>query len=52
MRIRLNFLFTGKDWAMLRACLRLARHRETGRAFIAADITPGRHQRPSPARDV
>jgi hypothetical protein len=52
MRIRQNFRSTGKDWAMLRAYLRLARHRETGRAFIAAEIAPDRHQRPSPARDA
>jgi choline dehydrogenase/4-pyridoxate dehydrogenase len=44
MRIRQNFLYTDKDWATLRAGLRLARDvakQAPLRAFIAAEIAPG-----------
>jgi 4-pyridoxate dehydrogenase len=44
MRIRQNFLATDKDWATLRAGLRLARdvaEQAPLRAFIAGEITPG-----------
>jgi choline dehydrogenase/4-pyridoxate dehydrogenase len=44
MRIRQNFLATGKDWATLRAGLRLARdvaQQAPLRPFIAEEIAPG-----------
>jgi 4-pyridoxate dehydrogenase len=44
MRIRQNFLATDKDWATLRAGLRLARDvadQAALRAFIAGEIAPG-----------
>jgi 4-pyridoxate dehydrogenase len=44
MRIRQNFLATDKDWATLRAGLRMVReiaNQAPLRAFIATEITPG-----------
>jgi choline dehydrogenase-like flavoprotein len=53
MRTRQNFLATEKDWATLRAGLRLARdfgHQAALRAFIEAEIAPGTDK--TPDRDI
>jgi 4-pyridoxate dehydrogenase len=55
MRIRQNFLATDKDWATLRAGLRLARdvaEQAPLRAFIAGEIAPGTDKTSDPDIDA
>jgi 4-pyridoxate dehydrogenase len=55
MRIRQNFLATDKDWATLRAGLRMVReiaNQAPLRAFIATEITPGADKSSDQALDA
>jgi choline dehydrogenase/4-pyridoxate dehydrogenase len=55
MRIRQNFLATDKDWATLRAGLRIAREvaeQAPLRPFIAGEIAPGRSRIDDPDLDA
>jgi 4-pyridoxate dehydrogenase len=55
MRIRQNFLATDKDWATLRAGLRMVReiaNQAPLRAFVAGEITPGADKSSDQAMDA